>query len=112
MEEVLDLVDQELTRSGCKHLISAGVVLTGGSALIDGCQELAEQVFNLPTRIGYPRNVGGLKDVVNSPKYATAVGLLRYGAEKEGGERKFRIRDGNVFDRVLSRMKKWFVDIS
>lgn len=112
MEEVLNLVDQELTRSGCKHLISAGVVLTGGSALIDGCQELAEQVFNLPTRIGYPRNVGGLKDVVNSPKYATAVGLLRYGAEKEGGERKFRIRDGNVFDRVLSRMKKWFVDIS
>ena len=112
MEEVLDLVDQELTRSGCKHQISAGVVLTGGSALIDGCQELAEQVFNLPTRIGYPRNVGGLKDVVNSPKYATAVGLLRYGAEKEGGERKFRIRDGNVFERVLSRMKKWFVDIS
>ena len=112
MEEVLDLVDQELTRSGCKHLIGAGVVLTGGSALIDGCQELGEQIFNLPTRIGYPRNVGGLKDVVNSPKYATAVGLLCYGAEKEGGERKFRIRDDNVFDRVLSRMKKWFVDVS
>lgn len=112
MEEVLELVDQELTRSGCKHLIGAGVVLTGGSALIDGCQDLGEQIFNLPTRIGYPRNMGGLKDVVNSPKYATAVGLLCYGAEKEGGERKFRIRDGNVFDRVLSRMKKWFVDIS
>lgn len=112
MEEVLELVDQELTRSGCKHLIGAGVVLTGGSALIDGCQELGEQIFNLPTRIGYPRNMGGLKDVVNSPKYATAVGLLCYGAEKEGGERKFRIRDDNVFDRILSRMKKWFVDIS
>jgi cell division protein FtsA len=112
MEEVLDLVDQELTRSGYKHMISAGVVLTGGSALIDGCQELAEQIFNLPTRIGYPRNVGGLKDVVNSPRYATAVGLLCYGAEKEGGERKFRVRDSNVFDRVFSRMKKWFVDIS
>jgi len=52
MEEMLDLVDQELTRSGCKHLIGAGVVLTGGSALIDGCQELGEQIFNLPTRIG------------------------------------------------------------
>lgn len=112
MEEILTLVDQELTRSGCKGLIGAGVVLTGGTALIDGCQELGEQIFNLPTRIGYPRNVGGLKDVVNSPKYATAVGLLCYGAEKEGGERKFRIRDDNVFDRVLSRMKKWFVDIS
>ncbi len=112
MEEVLDLVDQELTRSGCKHLIGAGIVLTGGSALIDGCQELGEQIFNLPTRIGYPRNIGGLKDVVNSPKYATAVGLLCYGAEKECGERKFRIQDENVFDRVLARMKKWFVDIT
>ncbi|MDR2161964.1 MAG: cell division protein FtsA [Desulfovibrio sp.] len=114
MEEVLDLVDQELARSGCKHLIGAGVVLTGGSSLIDGCQELAEQIFRLPTRIGYPRNVGGLRDVVNSPKFATAVGLLCYGAEKEVGDRKFRIRDdgGNIFDRVLSRMKKWFVDIT
>ncbi len=112
MEEILELVDQELVRSGYKNLISAGVVLTGGSALIDGCQELGEQIFNLPTRIGYPRNVGGLKDVVNSPKYATAVGLLSYGAEKEGVDRTFRIRDGSMFDRVLSRMKKWFVDIA
>ncbi len=112
MEEMLALVDQELTRSGCKNLIGAGVVLTGGTALIDGCQELGEQIFNLPTRIGYPRNVGGLRDVVNSPKYATAVGLLCYGADKEGSKREIRIRDDNVFDRVLSRMKKWFVDIS
>ncbi len=111
MEEVLSLVDQEITRSGCKHLIGAGVVLTGGSSLISGCQELGEQIFNLPTRIGYPRNVGGLKDVVNSPKFATAVGLLCYGANKEGAEQKFRIRDDNMFNRVLSRMKKWFVDI-
>lgn len=112
MEEILALVDQELVRSGCKNQIGAGVVLTGGTALIDGCQELGEQIFNLPTRIGYPRNVGGLRDVVNSPKYATAVGLLCYGAEKEGRDRKFRIRDTNMFDRVLSSMKKWFADIA
>ncbi|HCG04706.1 MAG: cell division protein FtsA [Desulfovibrio sp.] len=112
MEEILSLVDQELVRSGFKSMIGAGVVLTGGTALIDGCQELGEQIFNMPTRIGYPRNVGGLRDVVNSPKFATAVGLLRYGAEKEGLELKFRIRDGNVFNRVLSRMRKWFSDIS
>ncbi len=114
MDEILTLVDQELTRSGYKNLVGAGVVLTGGTALIDGCQELGEQIFNLPTRIGYPRNVGGLRDVVNSPKYATAVGLLCYGAEKEGvpGGDGFRIRDSNLFNRVLSRMKKWFVDIS
>ncbi len=112
MEEVLALVDQELVRSGCKNMIAAGVVLTGGTAKIEGLQELGEQIFNLPTRIGYPRNVGGLKDVVNSPKFATAVGLLMYGAEKEGVEHKFRIRDGNVFNRILSRMRKWFSDIS
>ena len=112
MEEILTHVDEELIRSGYKNRIGAGVVLTGGSALIEGCQELSENIFNLPTRVGYPRNVGGLKDVVNNPKFATAVGLLCYAAEKEGRERKFRIRDDNVFDRILSRMKKWFADIS
>ncbi|MDR1946959.1 MAG: cell division protein FtsA [Desulfovibrio sp.] len=112
MEELLSLVDQELTKSGCKHLIGAGVVLTGGSVLIDGCQELAEQIFNMPTRIGYPRNVGGLRDVVNNPKYATAVGLLCYGAEKEGSERKFRKGNENIFDRTVKGIKDWFRTIS
>ena len=114
MDEILSLVDQELTRSGYKNLVGAGVVLTGGTSLIAGCQELGEQIFNLPTRVGYPRNVGGLRDVVNSPKYATAVGLLCYGAKKEGGggDGGFRIRDDNIFNRLLGRMKKWFVDIS
>ena len=106
MEEILYLVDQTLVRSGYKDMIGAGVVLTGGTALIEGCQELGEQIFNLPTRIGYPRNVGGLKDVVNSPKFSTAVGLLRYGAEKElSGQKKFTTRsESGVFDGVLSRM--------
>ena len=114
MEEILYLVDQILVRSGYKDMIGAGVVLTGGTALMEGCQELGEQIFNLPTRIGYPRNVGGLKDVVNSPKFSTAVGLLRYGAEKEmSGQKKFTTRnESGVFDGVLSRMKKWFADIS
>lgn len=114
MEEILALVDQDLTRSGYKHAAGAGVVLTGGTALIEGCQELAEQIFNMPTRIGYPRNVGGLKDVVNSPMYATAVGLLCYGAEKEGasGGARFKQRDTSIFNNVFSRMKKWFRDIS
>lgn len=70
-------------------------------------------IFGMPTRIGYPRNVGGLKDMVNSPKYATAVGLLCFGAEKEGVEQKFRIRsEGNAFNSILARMKKWFSEIS
>ncbi|SDN61155.1 cell division protein FtsA [Desulfonauticus submarinus] len=112
MEELLVLVEQELVRSGFKKSIAAGVVLTGGAALIDGIQELGEQIFNLPTRVASPINVGGLKDVVNSPMYATAVGLLKYGAEKIAQGSKFRIRDKNIFNRVLGRMKKWFSDIS
>lgn len=112
VEEILALVDQELVRSGYKNLIGAGVVLTGGTSLIEGIQELGEQIFNLPTRIAYPSNIGGLRDVVNSPIYATAVGLLLYGAHKEGAEQRFRIRsDSNAFNRILSRMRKWFVDI-
>ncbi len=113
MEELLALVDQELVRSGYKDIIGAGVVLTGGSALIEGVQELAEQIFNMPTRVGYPIGVGGLTDVVNSPMYATSVGLLQFGAQKEGSEEdRFRIRDKNVFNRILKRMRKWFSDIS
>ncbi|THB67505.1 MAG: cell division protein FtsA [Desulfovibrio sp.] len=112
MEEILALVDQELTRSGFKNMIAAGVVLTGGTSLIQGLQELGEQIFNLPTRVAYPRGMGGLKDVVNSPIYATAVGLLMYGAEKEHMEDRFRIRDENVFNRILSSMRKWVSDIA
>lgn len=93
MEEILALVDQELIRSGFKKMIGAGVVLTGGASRIEGIQELVEQVFNLPTRTASPTGVGGLKDVVDSPMYATAVGLLLYGAEKHGRENKIRIRD-------------------
>jgi len=111
VEEILALVDQELVRTGFKNKIGAGVVLTGGTSLIEGLQELGEQIFNLPTRIGYPREVGGLKDVIASPMYATAVGLLLYGADKEGAEQRFRIRDENIFKGILGRMRKWFVDV-
>jgi len=114
MEEILFLVEQDLSHAGHKDSVGAGVVLTGGAALIDGCHELAEQIFNLPTRIGYPLNIGGIKDVVDSPKYATAVGLLRYGVEKEGrSQRKFASSsDSGMFDSILKKMKKWFSDVS
>jgi cell division protein FtsA len=112
IEEILTLVDQELIRAGYKNMIGAGVVLTGGTSLIQGIADLGEQIFNLPTRVGFPAEVGGLKDVVASPVYATAVGLLLYGAEKEGAGLSFRIRDDNVFNRILNKMRKWFSDIA
>lgn len=109
VEEVFSLIDQEIIRSGFKELVAAGLIVTGGSALLEGIPEIAEQVFNLPTRVGYPKGVTGLVDVINSPMYATAVGLLIYGLNNEP-ERKFRIRDENIFNRVTNRMKKWFKD--
>ncbi len=114
MEEILSMVNYELERSGYKSQIAAGIVLTGGTSLISGSRELAEQIFNMPVRIGTPHDVGGVKDFVNSPRYATAVGLLFYGAEKENNESRFRIRqDTNttLFDSIFNRMKKWVSEI-
>ncbi|MFO7718048.1 MAG: cell division protein FtsA [Thermodesulfobacteriota bacterium] len=112
LEEILALVEQELVRSGYKKLIGSGVVLTGGTTLIEGIQDLGEQIFNLPTRVGYPQEVGGLKDVVMNPMYATGVGLLIFGAQQRKSDQSFRIREENMFNRILARMKKWFEDVS
>jgi cell division protein FtsA len=110
VEEIFSLIYQELVRSGFDDLVTSGVVATGGSSLLPGVPEILEQVFNMPARIGYPTNIGGLKEIVNSPMYATAVGLVLYGANLEKREKKFRIRDTNIFNRIVSRMKRWFVE--
>lgn len=109
MEEVLALVHRELIRSGFDEFLSAGVVLTGGSSMLEGCAELGERMFGMPCRIGYPSGVGGLVDVVNSPKYATGVGLVLYGARK-GTTQGFRVREAGLFERVRSRMAEWFAE--
>ena len=93
-----------------ENLIPSGIVITGGTALLNDVSEVAESVFNLPTRLGKPRGITGLVDVVNNPMYATGVGLVLYGA-KNRTSKKFRIRDRNIFNRVTSRMKKWFDEI-
>lgn len=115
MEEILFHINQELERSGYKRKIGAGVVLTGGGALIEGVQELAEQIFGLPTRVGSPLNLGGgFTEMVNNPKYATAVGLLFYGAENEGMNEPIYSdanSDTNTFGKILNHMKKWFSEI-
>lgn len=108
-EEIFTLIKRELQRAGMENTITAGVVLTGGSALLEGAAEVAESIFNLPTRVGTPIGIKGLVDVVNNPMYATAVGLVLWGAKNQTGK-KFRIRDNNIFNRILTRMKKWFKD--
>ncbi|UCH00520.1 MAG: cell division protein FtsA [Deltaproteobacteria bacterium] len=110
VEEIFSLICQEMVRSGYDDLVTSGVVVTGGSSILAGVPEIAEQVFNMPARVGYPEHIGGLKEIVNSPMYATAVGLVLYGANSQQREKRFRIRDTNIFNRIVSRMKRWFTE--
>ncbi len=111
VEEIFSIILSELVRSGHEGIINSGVVVTGGSSELPGIPEMVEQIFNAPVRIGYPTGVSGLVEVVNQPMYATAVGLVIYGAKYGKKGKKFRIRDSNIFHRVRSRMKKWFRDV-
>jgi len=112
LEEIFSLIYGELVRSGNESLITSGVVVTGGSAELPGIPEMVEQIFTSPSRVGYPKGISGLVEVVNKPMYATAVGLVLYGAKSSKKDKKrFRIRDTNIFNRVMSRMKKWFGDV-
>ena len=115
VQEIFDLVNREIVKSGYEDAIASGVVITGGSTILEGMPELAEQVFNLPVRRGVPSNIGGLTDVVNSPVYATGVGLVVYGSKNSAPEVAFQAHptrgggsDESIFRRVARRMKEWF----
>ena len=111
VEEIFTLIHNELERSGHSGNINSGMVVTGGSAELPGIPEMVEQIFNAPVRIGYPQKIHGLVEVVNKPMYATAVGLVIYGAQSAKKGKKFRIRDSNIFNRVKNRMRRWFGEI-
>jgi cell division protein FtsA len=83
-EELFTLIQAELRRSGFEQLITAGIVLTGGTSRIEGAVDLAEEIFHIPVRIGFPQAVKGLTDVVKNPIYSTGVGLLHYGMRRQG----------------------------
>ena len=89
-EELFGLIREELRRSGFEEVIAAGIVLTGGSARMEGAIELAEEIFHVPVRLGFPQAVTGLADVVQNPIYSTGVGLLLYAREntRAGGARR------------------------
>lgn len=108
-EEMLELCKHELVKSGYYEMLGAGVVLTGGCALLEGLPELGEKIFGMPVRRGFPQGVGGITDIVSSPMYATGVGLIIYGS-KNGNHRSFRIREDHVFSRVKSRMVEWITE--
>lgn len=110
MEEILMLVQKELLKSGYREFLSAGAVITGGTALLKGIAELAEQVLRMPVRIGYPQGVNGLNDVMNNPSYATGVGLVLFGTRAQ--EPSFNSGNGhNVITKFSHRIKRWFEDV-
>ena len=107
VEELFSLVQAELRRSGFEEQISSGIVLTGGSSLMKGMVELAEEVFHMPVRVGTPEYIGGFSERVRNPRFATGVGLLLAGLEKHEIDQAARIQ-GASFKQVLERMKAWF----
>lgn len=109
VEEILHFAYREIVRSGYDDLLGAGIVLTGGTSMMEGVPELGESVFNMPVRIGSPVGVGGISDIVRSPLYATGVGLVVHGA-KDRSPARFRKGDINIVRRVVARMKRWFND--
>lgn len=105
--ELYEFVLAELRRSGLEEMIASGIVITGGSAMMKGMVELGEEIFHMPVRLGLPRYVGGLSEVVSNPRYATGVGLLLIGKRQVAQQIQVNL-DANSFGRILERMKSWF----
>lgn len=106
-EELLMLVQAELRRSGFEDLIAAGIVLSGGSARVEGLVELAEEIFHMPVRIGLPQSISGLNEVLRNPAYSTGAGLLLFGRQQhQHGEHRRAMGPG--LRGMWSRMKDWF----
>ncbi|MDD3250566.1 MAG: cell division protein FtsA [Smithellaceae bacterium] len=109
MDEILNMAFKEIVRSGYEDLLAAGIVLTGGSSLLPGINEMAEQIFDMPVRRGCPSGVGGLSDVANSPAFAVGVGLIVYGSKNIPSDSVYR-KTGNVFGEWFKTLKKWFLE--
>jgi cell division protein FtsA len=108
MEEILTMAYKEIVKSGYEDILAAGIVLTGGTALMEGITELAEHIFNMPVRRGSPIGFGGLTDVVNSPMYSTGVGLVFHASKHLS--REAPSRGGSLLGDILRKIKKWFLE--
>jgi cell division protein FtsA len=109
-DELFTLVQAELRRSGFEEMLPAGIVLTGGSSKMEGVVELAEEIFHMPVRVGFPQAIKGLNDIVRNPVYATSVGLLQYGLEsQEESTGRGAARSRGVQEGWLNRARTWLV---
>ena len=106
-DELFTFVQAELRRSGYEDLIAAGIVLTGGTAKMEGAVELAEEIFHMPVRLGKPKDISGLADIVRNPIYSTAVGLLQYGAKQQSETIVMPAAAG--MDGVMGKVRNWIM---
>jgi cell division protein FtsA len=106
-DELFTLVQAELRRSGFEDLVPAGIVLTGGTSKMEGVVELAEEIFHMPVRVGFPQTVMGLTDIVRNPIYSTGVGLLQYGSTRQDENLLRTAARGPAQAGVLGRLKNW-----
>lgn len=109
-EEMCHLIKQEIDKTGFSDLLGSGVVITGGTSLLEGLPELAELIFEMPVKRGYPYGVSGLRDIVNSPKFSTSVGILRY-VEESIKRHRLAANDSRAYSKVRNAMAGWFKDI-
>jgi cell division protein FtsA len=110
MDEVFQLIRREILKSGYEDYLGSGVVMTGGSMLLPGALEAAELAIGCPVRLGTPRHVGGLVDVIANPVYSSAIGLVLYGIKRQE-RRFFRVReDATILSKVKHRMSDWLSD--
>jgi cell division protein FtsA len=108
VEEILMIIDKEIKKSGFSDVLAAGVVITGGTARLRGLDRMAEEIFNLPVKIGIPKRVGGLTDIVLDPIYATGVGLILYGYEKKNQTLIPKHEGVGLFNALKKRFAEWF----
>jgi cell division protein FtsA len=106
VEELFELIQHELRRAGFEDVLSSGIVLTGGASAMPGMVELGEEIFHMPVRLGSPKYTGSLADVVQSPRFSTAYGLLLEAQTQRRRGQKIQEKRG-VSD-VFSSMKQWF----
>lgn len=110
IEEILSLANREMRKTDFADLLAAGVVVTGGTAHLEGIERIAEQIFDLPVKVGKPWGTSGLTDIIADPIFSTAVGLVRYGIDKQNLTLLPRGTEERVFGNILKRMREWFKD--